>query len=38
MSWCVEQDIIGDGTTLNPQDEVTRAQAAVILQKFCQLR
>lgn len=37
MAWCVEQGIIGDGTTLSPQSEVTRAQVAVTLQKFCQL-
>ena len=40
MVWCVEQGIIGGettSTTLDPQGEVTRAQVAVILQKFCQL-
>ena len=36
----VEQGIIGGettSTTLDPQGEVTRAQVAVMLQKFCQL-
>ncbi len=40
MAWCVEQGIIGGettSTTLDPQGEVTRAQVAVMLQKFCQL-
>ena len=40
MAWCVEQGIIGGettSTTLAPQGKVTRAQIAVILQKFCQL-
>ena len=40
MAWCVEQGIIGGESTstpLAPQGKVTRAQIAVILQKFCQL-
>ena len=39
MAWCVEQGVIGGitPTTLSPQGEATRAQVAVMLQKFCQL-
>lgn len=36
MAWSVEQGII-DCSTLSPQSTVTRAQMAVVLQKFCQL-
>ena len=40
MQWACGAGIItgtGDGSTLGPQEAITRAQAAVMLQKFCQL-
>ena len=39
MSWAVEQGIIGGttSTTLSPQGQATRAQAAVMLMRFCEL-
>ena len=39
MQWAVGAGIIsgtGDGSTLSPQGQATRAQAAVMLTKFCQ--
>ena len=39
MQWAVGAGIIngtGDGSTLTPQGQATRAQAAVMLQKFCE--
>lgn len=40
MQWACGAGIItgtGDGSTLGPQEAITRAQAAVMLQRFCQL-
>ena len=40
MQWACGSWIItgtGDGSTLGPQEPITRAQAAVMLQRFCQL-
>lgn len=40
MQWACGSGIItgtGDGSTLGPQEPITRAQAAVMLQRFCQL-
>ena len=39
MQWAVGAGIIngtGDGSTLSPQGQATRAQAAVMLQRFCE--
>ena len=39
MQWAVGAGIIngtGDGSTLTPQGQATRAQAAVMLQRFCE--
>ena len=39
MQWACGAKIItgtGDGSTLTPQGEATRAQVAVMLQKFCE--
>ena len=39
MQWAVGAGIINgtcDGSTLSPQGQATRAQAAVMLTKFCQ--
>ena len=37
MAWCVAEGIIGgaSGTTLSPQDPATRAQVAMMIQRFC---
>ena len=40
MQWACGAGVIngtGDGSTLSPQGEATRAQAAVMLQRFCEL-
>ena len=40
MQWAVGAGIIngtGDGSTLSPQGQATRAQAAVMLMRFCEL-
>ena len=39
MHWCVMKGILNgtSGTTLSPKDTATRAQLAVILQRFCEL-
>ena len=39
MQWAVGAGIIngtGDGSTLSPQGQATRAQAAVMLTRFCE--
>ena len=41
VQWACGAGIIigtGDGSTLEPQEPITRAQMAVMLQRFCQLR
>ena len=40
LDWAVSAEIIsgtGDGSTLSPQGQATRAQAAVMLMRFCEL-
>ena len=39
MHWCVMKGLLNgtSGTTLSPKDTATRAQLAVILQRFCEL-
>ena len=37
MAWCVEQGIMDGDAASSPRSQVTRAQAAVTLQKFSQL-
>ena len=37
MNWCVAADILqGDDGSLKPQNDATRAEAAAMLQRFCE--